>query len=252
MKHHGLLLWLGSAGVLLLLIGLWQLGSDAGVIPQAFFPGPDRSFGVLFDQIGTLEFWSAFLETVRRMFFGFVLASIAGMALGAVIGLSPVIREYLEPTLELIRPLPASAVMPVFVLVLGLNERMILTVIAFGSIWPALLGTVYGFKTVEPRLFEVARILHLSRLELIWKIALPSALPDIFAGLRVALTISLILAVVTEMLSGSNGLGHNIILAARSFRSADQFAGIIVLGAIGYVTNGVLEQVERHILRWRL
>ena len=74
----------------------------------------------------------------------------------------------------------------------------------------------------------------------------------IFAGLRVALTISLILAVVTEMLSGSNGLGHNIILAARSFRSADQFAGIIVLGAIGYVTNGVLEQVERHILRWRL
>jgi ABC-type nitrate/sulfonate/bicarbonate transport system permease component len=76
-------------------------------------------------------------------------------------------------------------------------------------------------------------------------------LPDIFAGLRLALTVSLILAVVTEMLSGADGLGHTIILAARSFRSADLFAGIIVLGAIGYVTNAVLERVERHVLRWR-
>ena len=135
---------------------------------------------------------------------------------------------------------------------LGLNERMIVSVIAFASIWPALLGTVHGFKTVEPRLFEVARILHLNRLEVIWKIALPNALPDIFAGLRLSLTVSLILAVVTEMLSGANGLGHNIILAARSFRSADLFAGIIVLGAIGYVTNVVLERVERHMLRWRM
>ncbi len=251
MTARGSLIWTGSLIVLLLLIGLWQLASNAGIIPQAFFPGPDRSFGTLFEQLGTREFWFAFTETVRRMFFGFVLASVAGVALGAALGSSPRVRAYLEPTLELIRPLPASAVIPVFVLMLGLNERMIICVIAFGSIWPALLGTVHGFKTVEPRLFEVSRILRLGRLEMIWKIALPNALPDIFAGLRLALTVSLILAVVTEMMSGSEGLGHNIILAARSFRSADLFAGIIVLGAIGYVTNAVLERVERHMLRWR-
>lgn len=87
---------------------------------------------------------------------------------------------------------------------------------------------------------------------MIWKIALPNALPDIFSGLRLALTVSLILAIVTEMLSGSNGLGHNIILAARSFRSADPFTGIIVLSATGYLTNVVLERVERHMLRWRV
>lgn len=246
------LMWIASAVVLLLLIGLWQLGSNAGVIPQAFFPGPDRSFGTLFEQLGTSGFWFAFTETVRRMFYGFVLASVVGVALGTALGSSPAVRDYIEPTLELVRPLPASAVIPVFVLMLGLNERMIIAVIAFGSIWPALLGTVHGFKTVDPRLFEVSRILHLSRLEMIWKIALPNALPDIFAGLRLALTVSLILAVVTEMLSGSNGLGHNIILAARSFRSADLFAGIIVLGAIGYVTSAVLERVEHYMLRWRL
>ena len=157
----------------------------------------------------------------------------------------------MEPTLELIRPLPASAIIPVFVLLIGLNERMIVAVIAFASLWPVLLGTVHGFKTIEPRLIEVSRLLHLSPLALVFKIALPNAMPDIFAGLRLALTISLILAVVTEMLSGMIGLGHNIIMAARSFRSADLYAGIIVLGAIGYLTNTALERVEHYVLRWR-
>ena len=251
MNVRGAVVWLGSAVVALLLIGLWQLGSNAGLIPQAFFPGPDRTFETLSEQIWTEEFWFAFTETVRRMFYGFVLASVAGVGLGAALGSSPTLRTYFEPCLELVRPLPASAVIPVFVLMFGLNERMIIAVIAFGSIWPALLGTVHGFKTVEPRLFEVARILRLSRLEMIWKIALPNALPDIFSGLRLALTVSLILAVVTEMLSGSNGLGHNIILAARSFRSADLYAGIIVLGAVGYVSNIVLQRAEQYLLRWR-
>lgn len=243
--------FIGSAAVALALIGLWQLGADAGLISPVFFPGPDRSFGTLWEQLHEPEFWHAFAETSRRMALGFVSASLIGIAAGALIGLSRSLRDYVEPTLELIRPLPASAVIPVFVLLIGLNERMIIAVIAFASLWPVLLGTVHGFKTVEPRLLEVSRLLHLSSLALIFKIALPSAMPDIFAGLRLALTISLILAVVTEMLSGMPGLGHNIIMAARSFRSADLYAGIIVLGAIGYLTNIALERLERHVLRWR-
>lgn len=251
MNRPGALAWLGSAAVMLAIIGLWQLAADAGLISPVFFPGPDRSFGALWEQMAGGEFWHAFVETFRRMALGFVTASLVGVAAGAAIGLWAGLRGYVEPTLELIRPLPASAVIPVFVLLLGLNERMIVAVIAFASLWPVLLGTVHGFKTIEPRLVEVSRMLHLSRLELIWKIALPNAMPDIFAGLRLALTISLILAVVTEMLSGTTGLGHNINLAARSFRSADLYAGIIVLGAVGYVTNVTLERAERYLLRWR-
>ena len=241
--------FIGSAAVALALIGLWQLGADAGLISPVFFPGPDRSFGTLWEQLHEPEFWHAFVETLRRMALGFVSAALIGIAAGALIGLSRNLRDYVEPTLELIRPLPASAVIPVFVLLIGLNERMIVAVIAFASLWPVLLGTVHGFKTVEPRLIEVSRLLHLSPLALVFKIALPNAMPDIFAGLRLALTVSLILAVVTEMLSGMPGLGHNIIMAARSFRSADLYAGIIVLGTIGYLTNIALEQLERHMLR---
>jgi ABC-type nitrate/sulfonate/bicarbonate transport system permease component len=251
MMRGMLLRTLGGVVVALALIALWQLGSNAGLISPVFFPGPDRSFGTLWEQLHEQDFWLAFAETLRRMALGFLSATIVGVVAGSAIGLSRRLRDYVEPTLEFIRPLPASAVIPLFVLLLGLNERMIIAVIAFASLWPVLLATVHGFKTVEPRLTEVARMLHLSPLAFIVKMALPNAMPDIFAGLRLALTVSLILAVVTEMLSGMEGLGHNIIMAARSFRSADLYAGIIVLGAIGFASNFVLERVERHVLRWR-
>lgn len=250
-RQHGVLMWFASLGVLAGLVGLWQVAAQLELVSPVFFPAPLRSFESLWEQMGTADFWLAFRETVTRMALGFFTASIAGVALGAAIGLSPQLRAYVEPTLELIRPLPASAMIPVFVLLIGLNDRMIVAAIAFSSLWPVLLNTVHGFKTIEPRLIEVARILHLSRLEMVWKIALPNALPDIFAGLRLALTVSLILAVVAEMLAGTVGLGQNITLAARSFRSADLYAGIIVLGAVGYVSNIVLQRAEQYLLRWR-
>jgi ABC-type nitrate/sulfonate/bicarbonate transport system permease component len=243
--------FVGSVAVAAALIALWQLGANAGLISLVFLPGPDRAFGTLWEQLHDTEFWFAAAETLRRMVLGFATASIVGIAAGAAIGLSAGLRAYVEPTLEWIRPLPASAVIPLFVLLIGLNDRMIVAVIAFASLWPVLLATVHGCKTIEPRLIEVSRLLHLSTLAFVFKIALPNAMPDIFAGLRLALTVSLILAVVTEMMSGMMGLGHNIIIAARSFRSADLYAGIIVLGFIGYVTNIAMERLERHVLRWR-
>lgn len=240
-----------SLGVLAALIGLWQVVAQLDLISPVFFPAPAKSFESLWDQMGSSDFWDAFRQTLSRMALGFGSASLAGIALGAAIGLSPRLRAYVEPTLELVRPLPASAMIPVFVLMFGLNDRMIVIAIAFSSLWPVLLNTVHGFKTIEPRLIEVSRILHLTRLAMVWKIALPNALPDIFAGLRLSLTVSLILAVVAEMLAGTVGLGQNITLAARSFRSADLYAGIIVLGAVGYLTNIVLARAESYLLRWR-
>ena len=112
-KQHGVLMWLASLGVLAGLVGLWQVAAQAELVSPVFFPAPSRSFESLWDQMATPDFWLAFRETVTRMLLGFVSASIAGVALGAVIGLSPRLRAYIEPTLELIRPLPASAMIPV-------------------------------------------------------------------------------------------------------------------------------------------
>jgi ABC-type nitrate/sulfonate/bicarbonate transport system permease component len=232
-------------------LGLWQVVATAELISPVFFPAPQKCFVTLYEQMNQPEFWQAFSQTISRMIVGFSIAAFCGVTLGAIIGLSSRARTYIEPTLELIRPLPASAIIPVFILLMGLNDSMIVAVILFSSLWPVLLNTVHGFKTVEPRLLEVAQILHLSQMEVIFKIALPNAMADIFAGLRLSLTVSLILAVVAEMLAGTTGLGQNITLAARSFRSADLYAGIMVLGAVGYITNTALAKVERHVLRWR-
>ena len=146
--------------------------------------------------------------------------------------------------LEFIRPIPASSVMPIAIAIFGLSPGMVLAVVAFGSVWPVLLATVHGFSAIEPRLDEVSRVLRLSRPAFIWKMGLPNALPDIFAGLRLSLTVSLILAVVGEMLSSQHGLGLAILLAARSYRSADLFASVALLGAIGYASNAMLQALR--------
>jgi ABC-type nitrate/sulfonate/bicarbonate transport system permease component len=115
-----------------------------------------------------------------------------------------------------------------------------------------LLATANGFGQIEPRLHEVGRLLRLSPLAFIWKIGLPNALPDALAGMRVSLTVALILAIVGEMLASQPGLGQAILLAARSFRSADLFAGVALLGAIGLLSNSALNLVERRALRWQI
>ena len=128
---------------------------------------------------------------------------------------------------------------------------MVLAVIAFGALWPTLLATVHGFAAVEPCLYDVSRALRMSRLAVIWKIALPSSLPDILAGMRLSLTVSLILAVVGEMLASRTGLGRAILMAARLFHAPDLYAGVALLGALGYVTAQGLFAVEARLLRWR-
>jgi ABC-type nitrate/sulfonate/bicarbonate transport system permease component len=120
-----------------------------------------------------------------------------------------------------------------------LNPGMELFTIAFGAMGPVPLATVHGISTVEARPSEVARCLQMRRLALIWKVGLPNAMPAILAGMRLALTISLIVAVVGEMIASQIGLGQAILLAARSFRASDLFAGIVLLGVIGFASNAL-------------
>ena len=242
---------IGSVAMAIALIGVWQLIADAELIPAVFLPGPAAAFDALLAEAETGELWRAIAGTVLLMAEGFFAASLVGISLGIVIGLSPRARAYFEPTLEVLRPLPATAIIPVAILLLGLTQSMIVAVIAFGALWPVLLGTIQGLKTIEPRLIQLSRVLEMSRTNFVRKIALPNAVPDIFAGLRLALTISLILAVVTEMLSAQPGLGSVILIAARSFRSADLYGGVAVLGLLGFVTNTAIERLERWALRWR-
>lgn len=242
---------LASIAFALGLVGLWQVVADLRLVSPVFLPGPDRAWNSLIRGFSSGALGDKLLGTLEHMFYGWFLASVIGIAVGAVIGSSRTVRTYLGPTLEFLRPLPVSAIIPVAIAMLGLTQSMVLFVIAFGAIWPMLLATIHGFAAVEPRLYEVARSLHLSRLAIALKIALPSASPDILAGMRLSLTVALILSVVCEILSGLDGLGHWVLLSARSFRSADLFAGVILLALIGNLTALAMTAAEKRILRWR-
>lgn len=233
------------------LVGAWQLLADARVLSPIFFPAPTRALGVLISRVADGSIWIPLGATVARMIVGWLLACIVGIALGAAIASSRLAGDLLEPTLEFLRPLPASAIIPVAILFLGLSNTMALAVIAFGAIWPVLLASVHGFSSVPGELRNVAEVLGFNRRKYLQSIALPSAAPDILSGVRVSLAIALILAVVTEMQASLAGLGWEIFYAQRVYRSADLYAGLIVLGTMGFIANHLLQRIERRALPWR-
>ena len=242
---------LTALGFALSLLVAWQLLADAHLISPIFFPSPLRAIEVLQYRAFDGSLWTSLAATALRMVVGWLLAAAIGIAVGAAIGSSRVARELLNPTLEFIRPLPASAVIPVAILFLGLSNAMSLTVIAFGAVWPVLLASVHGFSSVPPQLADVSHVLGFNRRDFLRKVALPSALPDIVAGLRVSLALALILTVVTEMQSSLPGLGWDIFFAQRSYRSADLYAGLILLALLGLAANHLILLFERRALRWR-
>ncbi len=240
-----------SLAVLLLLLAAWWLASHAQWISKVFLPTPEAALASLQEGLLEQDLAAFTLATVQRMLLGWGLACALGIALGALIGISAGARAWIQPTLEFIRPLPASAIMPLAISIFGLSGNMVLAVVAFGAMWPVLLATVHGFANVHMRLKEVAEALQLSRMDFVTKIGLPNALPDILSGMRLSMTVALIVAVVGEMLASQPGLGQAILLAARAFRSSELFAGIALLGAIGFASNALLALAEKHFLYYQ-
>lgn len=248
----GRVLWAAaSVAVAVGLLLLWEVASRVGLVKPIFFPAPSAIGAALAEGAmqGTLIADTA--RTLGRALGGWLVASLIGAALGALIGLSVRADAYLGPTLEALRPLPVASLVPILVAVFGYTEQMVMAIVAFGALWPCLLSTVSGFRAVEPRLFEVARVMQMGRGAVLFRIALPAALPEILAGMRVGLTVALILVVVGEILGSRPGLGYTILLAQRSFQTADLFAGIAVLGLMGFASSAILDVIERRVLHWK-
>lgn len=229
----------------------WSLAAQVKLVNPLWFPGPERTAGVLAEWVRSGELWDPLCRTTLRMFGGWLVAALVGTAAGAAIASSRRAHALLSPSAEFLRPLPASAMLPPAVLVLGMGDTMIVAVVAFGCLWPVLLGAIHGFRSLDPRLADVADTLGIHGMARALKFSLPGALPDIFAGLRVSISIALIITVAAEMLSSQAGVGYMMLVASRSFRSADIFAGIAVLGVLGFATNAATQALENRLLRWR-
>ncbi|WP_143342916.1 ABC transporter permease, partial [Crossiella equi] len=178
------------------------------------------------------------------------LAAVLGVGLGVLIGSNRTVRLVAEPVLEFFRAMPPPVLVPVLMLFAGIGATMKITVIAVGALWPVLLNTVEGVRGVDEVLRDTARVYRLRGPALLWHLVLRSASPRIFTGLRQALSLAVILMVVSEMFAASEGLGFTIIAFQRGFAIPEMWSGILLLGLLGVALSLLFRAVERRALSW--
>jgi ABC-type nitrate/sulfonate/bicarbonate transport system permease component len=243
--------------LVVLVAAAWELGARAAheayfpppsqILPalrQLWFDGPPRH---LFLNDRALDDFSA---SLGHLFGGWLLACGTGVIVGVIIGRSTVAREVLDPVLEFLRAVPTPTLVPFFIVLFHLGATMQIMTIAFGIVWPVILNTADGVRAVDPLQIDTARVFGLGPVRRLLTVILPSALPKIFAGLRVSLGFALVLMVIAELIGSTSGLGAQLINAEHSFELPTLWAVIVVLGLLGFLFNGALLLVERHFLAW--
>lgn len=248
MRARTILVNTASIGAVVL---LWYVATAFGWVSRIFVPSPISVYDKLISGFTEGILFQQTMSTILSMLVGWLACSVLGIVIGSIIGIWPLARQSVAPVLEIFRPMPPAAVIPLAIAIFGLTREMSLAVIVFGAMWPALLATVHGFSAIEPRLQEVGRALNMSPVSFIWKIALPNATPDIIAGMRLSMVISLVLVVITDMITGQIGLGSLVVLASRTFDMAGLFAGFVLLSIIGFTSNAGLQAIERRLLAYR-
>ena len=230
------------------LLALWWAASADST--DVYWP-PLRTILKTFPDVWTAERLRAdVLPSLLRLSAGYAVAAVLGVALGTVIGSHRRVRAVCEPVLEFLRAVPPPVLVPVIMLFAGIGDTMKIVVIASGCVWPVLLNTVEGVRAVDSVLSETARSYGITGAARLRGVVLRSASPQIFAGLRQALSIGIILMVISEMTASSNGLGHTIVQFQRGFSIPEMWTGILVLGLLGFVLSVVFRQVERRALGW--
>jgi NitT/TauT family transport system permease protein len=241
-----------AAGILAFL-ALWELGPTYLASPstRVFLPPLHEvlaAWGKLFES-GTIQGHLA--ASLTRSVSGFGAALVAGVSLGLLIAWYGRINAILNPLLELFRNTAALALLPVFTLLLGIGEESKISIVAYAAFFPVLLNTIAGVKTVDPLLIRAAKSLGLTSLALFRKVILPSAVPTIFTGIRMAGTASILVLIAAEMVGAKAGLGYWIVNAQSSFLIPDMYAGILTVSLLGLAVNFLLVALERHFSRWR-
>jgi ABC-type nitrate/sulfonate/bicarbonate transport system permease component len=190
------------------------------------------------------------IPSLARLLSGFVLAVVIGVAAGVAVGSFHGLRHTLEPVLEFLRAIPSPVLIPVVILFAGIDDTMKILVIVYGCVWPVLLNTVEGVRAIDSVLTDTSRCYGINRSARLRHLILPGASPHIFAGMRQALSLSIILMVIGEMFAASNGLGFSIVQFQRSFAIPEMWTGIIVLGLVGIALSLLLGLIERRALAW--
>jgi len=235
-------------GLPVVLFMVWLVASDGS---ENFYAPPLRQILRAFADTWTIDRLRAdVLPSLLRLAVGYAIAALAGIAAGVAIGTSRRLRAATEPVLEFFRAVPPPVLVPVIMLFAGIGNGMKVIVIVIGCVWPILLNTVEGVRAVDGTLSDTAKAYGITGSARLRRLVLPSAGPQIAAGLRQALSIAIILMVISEMFAASNGLGFTIVQFQRSFAIPEMWSGIILLGLIGFGLSLLFQLTERRALAW--
>jgi ABC-type nitrate/sulfonate/bicarbonate transport system permease component len=235
-----------------ILIAIWQLVAVTGGINEKYLPGVDRIAAGLVSMAASGELAANGALTFLRALIGLAGAALAGILLAVASDLSPVFRKGFRPIAEALQSIPPAALVPMAVFSLGLGWKLYAFVIILVTVWPPYFNGVAALAAVSPVQLAAGRMLGLGRLGLLWRVKLPAALPEIFAGIRYAATISVIAVIVAEMLAGRNGIGFMLFKKAFALRTAEVF-GLMLMTALGGVTlNGLVSGARWILTGWHI
>jgi ABC-type nitrate/sulfonate/bicarbonate transport system permease component len=212
---------------------------------------PSRAAVALLDVVRDGSLLKTTAQTLGALLAGLTLGALGGLAVGVALGFSEVMRRLTFLTIEMLRPIPSVALLPLSLLIFGFGYRMEIAVIAFATFWPSLILTQSAVVQIEPRLIEVARVVGLSRLQTVWKIVLPAAAPRLMTALRLAAGLALVVAVTAEIVSNPQGLGHELMIAQETLRPERMLAVLVWVGLIGWGKNAALLALERRMFAHR-
>jgi NitT/TauT family transport system permease protein len=254
-KYKFQLTWLNrifksSIAIILFLI-LWESLPRLGAVSPAFLPPLSVVLDATWQMYSSGQLSTHFFASLQRSVLGFVLALLIAIPLGLVIGWYKLVAETLNPLLELFRNTTALALMPLFILFLGIGELSKVSLLVYACTWPILLNTITGVQTVDPLLIKSARTMGLKPHQLFRKVILPASVPTIFVGIRLAGAISILALVAVEMFGAKAGLGYLIIYSQYSFEIPQMFVGILVITLVGLAFNYFLLALEKYFTAWK-
>lgn len=240
---------LGVAGVLGFLL-TWELMPRIGVVNEQFLPPASVAIGGLIENFGESGFWTAVMDTMWAWLLGMIIAVVSATVLGFIIGTSPFLRRFTNSTIEFLRPVPSVALIPLAVLLFGVDIESSLMLIVYACFWQVLIQVLYGVADVDSVAMNTARSYGLGPVARIRYVTFPTALPYIMTGVRLAAAVALILAVTAQLIIGTPGLGAEIGLAQSGGNYVSMYALVLATGLLGVLINLVMRMIERKVLSW--
>jgi NitT/TauT family transport system permease protein len=234
----------------IVLLILWEVASRIGLVNPQFLPPFSKAMLDLVHLAGTGELFSALAASLFRVVSGFVIAVVIGVTLGALMGRYRWMDDLADPLVELLRPISPLALFPLAILWFGLGDASKIFIIALAASFPVIQNTYAGVRSIEQNFFRASGSFGATQSEMFFNVVLPGCLPQMFTGIRLAWGVSLIVIIAAEMVGATTGIGYMVLEAQQTFRTERVFAGIIVVGLVGFVTDLGFRHLRNIVIPW--